>query len=153
MDAYDRHILLILQADARTSVTDIARETQLSVSSCHRRLQNLESRGVIDSYQTQVNPTAIGLGFQTLVFATMEDGRAATLLAFEQGLQDIKEIVDAQRLFGEPDYLLRIFTKDLEAFQHLYDNSLTTLPGVRRFNTTIIMKDIVHARPLIITEL
>lgn len=152
MDAFDRHILLILQADARTTVADIAREAQLSVSACHRRLRSLEANGVIDSYQALVNPTAIGLGFQALVFATMEDGRATTLRAFEAGLQAIREIVDAQRLFGEPDYLLRIFTKDLETFQHLYDSSLTTLPGVRRFNTTIIMKDIVNARPFKIAE-
>ena len=53
-----------------------------------------------------------------------------------------------QRLFGDPDYLLRVVAADLPGFQQFYDERLATLPGLRRLTSTIVMKDIVDSRPL-----
>ena len=54
----------------------------------------------------------------------------------------------AQRLFGEPDYLLHVITRDPQAFQQLYDDHLASLPGVQRLTPTLVMKDVVTDRPL-----
>jgi len=51
-------------------------------------------------------------------------------------------------LFGDPDYLLRVVTRDLPAYRQLYDERLATLPGVLRLNSTLVMKSVVEARPL-----
>ena len=53
----------------------------------------------------------------------------------------------AERLFGDPDYLLRVATADLDAYQSLRDERLATLPGVQRLTSTIVMKRIVEERP------
>ena len=53
----------------------------------------------------------------------------------------------AERLFGDPDYLLRVATADIAAYQTLRDNQLATLPGVGRLTSTIVMKRIVEERP------
>ena len=52
-------------------------------------------------------------------------------------------IVQAQRLFGDPDYLLRVIAQDLTAFQALYDETLATLPGVQRLTSTLVMKSVI----------
>lgn len=148
MDAIDRKILSILQSDARLTVTALAEHVQVSVSAAHRRLRELEHSGVIAGYRTKVDPSAIGLGFQALVFVTMRDGIATALSEFESALEEIAEVIDAQRLFGDPDYLVRVATHDLESFQRLYDATLAALPGVLRLSTTLIMKEIVSDRPL-----
>ena len=57
-------------------------------------------------------------------------------------------MLSAQRLFGDPDYLLRVVTRDLPAYRQLYDEQLATLPGVLRLNSTLVMKSVVEARPL-----
>ncbi|MBX3094003.1 MAG: Lrp/AsnC family transcriptional regulator [Cryobacterium sp.] len=148
MDAIDRKILSILQSDARTTVTALADQVRVSVSACHRRLRELERSGVIAAYRAQLNPAAVGLGFQTLVFVTMREGGTQTLTLFEDALTAVPEVTDAHRLFGDPDYLVRVATQDLAAFQRLYDTTLASLPGVLRLSTTLIMKDVVNARPL-----
>ncbi|GAA1432292.1 hypothetical protein GCM10009601_52900 [Streptomyces thermospinosisporus] len=56
--------------------------------------------------------------------------------------------LEAQRLFGEPDYLLRVVAADLAAYQRLYDERLATLPGVQRLTSTLVMKHVVKDRPL-----
>ena len=54
----------------------------------------------------------------------------------------------AERLFGDPDYLLRVVTSDLAAYQRLQDDRLTALPGILRMTSTLVLKRIVHDRPL-----
>ncbi|HEU4948555.1 MAG TPA: Lrp/AsnC family transcriptional regulator [Kribbella sp.] len=148
MDAIDRKILALLQEDGRLTVTDLAAKVGLSVSPCHRRLRELERSGTISGYRAVVNPDTVGLRFQALVFVTMRQEDRDTLLGFERAVADVPHVVQAQRLFGDPDYLLRIVTEDLGAYQRLEDDVLAALPGVQRLNSTLVMKQVVNDRPL-----
>lgn len=71
-----------------------------------------------------------------------------TILGFEAAVAGIPNVMQAERLFGDPDYLLRVVTADLAAYQRLQDDKLTALPGVQRMTSTLVMKRIVHDRPL-----
>ena len=73
---------------------------------------------------------------------------SATVAAFEDAIAAVANVVQAQRLFGDPDYLLKVVTKDLTAYQELYDSTLAALPGVQRLTPTLIMKTVVENRPL-----
>jgi DNA-binding Lrp family transcriptional regulator len=94
------------------------------------------------------DPKAVGLAFEALLFVTMRQEDRDTLLGFEAALTAIPNVVQAQRLFGDPDYLLRIVTADLAAYQQLEDDTLAALPGVQRLNSTLVMKQVVNDRPL-----
>jgi DNA-binding Lrp family transcriptional regulator len=147
MDDIDRKILAIVQSDGRATITEIAQAVSLSVSPCHRRLRALEADGTIRGYRAVVDPVALGLTFQALVFVTMRQEDRETLLGFEDAVGQVPEIVQAQRLFGDPDYLLRVATADLSAYQRLEDDVLSALPGVQRLNSTLVMKHVVDERP------
>ncbi|MGF6108919.1 Lrp/AsnC family transcriptional regulator [Pseudomonas frederiksbergensis] len=148
MDRTDRKILSELQKDGRLSVTELADRVGLSLSPCHRRVKALEESGVLLGYRAQLDPTALGLNFSAMVFVTLREGNRQAVEAFETALVDIPHVVDAQRLFGEPDYLLHVITQDLPAFQRLYDDSLSTLPNVQRLTSTLVMKRVIQDRPL-----
>ncbi|WP_381800633.1 Lrp/AsnC family transcriptional regulator [Streptomyces niveus] len=148
MDALDRKILAELQLDGRLTITELAARVQLSVSPCHRRLRDLEREGAIRGYRAVIDPAAVGLNFEALVFATLRWEDADTVTAFEEALAAVPHVLQAQRLFGEPDYLLRVATADLAAFQELYDRRLARLPGVRRLTSTLVMKNVIDDRPL-----
>lgn len=148
MDALDREILAQLQADGRLTVTELAERVGLSLSPCHRRLKALEASGAITGYRAQLDPRVLGLTFDSLVFVTMHDARSETLEEFESAVEDIPNVIMAQRLFGVPDYLLRIVAADLPAYQKLYDEKLARLPGVQRLSSTLVMKSVVEGREL-----
>ncbi|MGI5349860.1 Lrp/AsnC family transcriptional regulator [Streptomyces sp. CA-250714] len=148
MDDMDRQILAELQNDGRLTVTELAARVGLSLSPCHRRLRELERSGAIRGYRAVVDADAVGLTFDALVFVTMRQEDRTTISAFEQALTELPQVIQAQRLFGDPDYLLRVVTADLPAFQRLYDENLATLPGVQRLSSTLVMKHVVHERPL-----
>lgn len=146
MDAMDRQILAELQSDGRLTITDLATRIGLSVSPTHRRLRDLEASGAIRGYRAVVDPDAVGLSFEALVFVTMHQEDRETLLGFEEALAAIPNVLQAQRLFGDPDYLVRVRTHDLAAYAELEDNTLSALPGVQRLNSTLVMKQVVPDR-------
>ncbi|MBF4461279.1 MULTISPECIES: Lrp/AsnC family transcriptional regulator [unclassified Rathayibacter] len=146
MDALDRKILAELQDDGRLSLTDLASRVGLTLSPAHRRVRDLERSGAIVGYRAIVNPAAVGLAFEALVFVTMKQEDRDTLLSFEAAVAQIPNVLQAQRLFGDPDYLLRIRTVDLDAYAQLEDNTLATLPGVQRLTSTLVMKNVVIDR-------
>jgi DNA-binding Lrp family transcriptional regulator len=148
MDSIDRKILAEVQKDGRLTITELASRVGLSVSPCHRRLRELERNGTISGYRAVVDAAAVGLGFEAIVFVTMRQEDRDTLLSFEEAVANVPDVVQAQRLFGDPDYLLRVLTEDLGAYQRLEDDKLATLPGVQRLTSTLVMKRIVHDRPL-----
>lgn len=147
MDRLDRQILASLQKDGRQSLTDLASRVGLTLSPAHRRVRDLERSGAIVGYRAVVDPKALGLGFEALVFVTMRQEDRSTLLAFEEAVAAVPNVLLAQRLFGDPDYLLRVRTTDLDAYARLEDDVLSTLPGVQRLNSTLVMKNIVADRP------
>ncbi|KAB1660291.1 Lrp/AsnC family transcriptional regulator [Pseudoclavibacter chungangensis] len=142
MDALNQQILSLLQEDGRMSTTDLAARVGLSLSSCHRRVKELETSGAIEGYRAIVSPDRLGLTFEAIVFVTMNVTDRPTVAAFEDAVADEPSIVTAQRLFGEPDYLLRVLAPDLAGYQELYDTRLAVLPGVQRLTSTMVMKRI-----------
>jgi len=148
MDDMDRKILAELQRNGRLTVTELAARVRLSVSPCHRRLRELERSGAISGYRAVVDPAAVGLAFEALVFVSMRQEDRDTVREFERAVSDVPEVLEAQRLCGEPDYLLRVVAADLTAYQRLYDERLATLPGVQRLTSTLVMKHLVKDRPL-----
>jgi len=148
VDDVDRRILTELQQNGRITLTQLAERVQLTVPPCHRRLRALEQSGAIAGYHAQLDAHTVGLTFEALVFVTMRAADQATLTGFEDAVAAVPSITQAQRLFGDPDYLLRVISRDLPAFQELYDHTLANLPGVQRLSSTLVMKSIVENRPL-----
>lgn len=148
MDRMDRRILAELQSDGRLTVTELAEKVGLSLSPCHRRVKTLEQNGVITGYRANLDPASMGYSFSAIVFVTLSVANRPAVSEFEEAVKDVPQIITAQRLFGDPDYMLQVVSRDLRSFQVLYDEKLSGMPGVQRLNTTLVMKTVVQDRPL-----
>ncbi|MCX5443875.1 Lrp/AsnC family transcriptional regulator [Streptomyces sp. NBC_00063] len=122
-----------------------ADRVRLSVSRCQRRVRELEADGTIRGYSALVDGAILGYGFEVLLFATLS--RPDAVDEFDEALAGVPEVIEAQRLSGEPDYLIRVVSADLQSYQQLYERVLIRLPGVRGLNSTIVMKNVVSPRP------
>ena len=142
MDKIDREILRHLQEDGRMSNLDLARTVGLSPTPTLRRVRQLERNGAIHGYRAIIDPEAVQRSFQVLVWVDLVQGTREIIEAFERALLDIPDVIEAQRLFGEPDYLLRVAVRDSAEYEHLYTNRLAALPGVRKARSQIGMKTI-----------
>lgn len=148
MDSLDREILSQLQNDGRMSLTDLAAKVGLTLSPCHRRVRDLEESGAIQGYRAVVNPDSVGLGFEAIVFVTIGRTDTETIAQFESAVGQIPNVVQAERLFGDPDFMLRVRASDLGAYQTLFDDKLAALPGVQRMRSTLVQKQVLANRGL-----
>ncbi len=142
MDAIDHEILDHLRSDGRLTNSELARRVRLSPTPTLRRVRRLEATGVITGYHAAVSPSALGRGFEVLVSVNLHLGAAEDLRRFEEAVAALDEVVEAHRLYGEPDFLLRVAVADNTAYETFYSQHLTRLPGVAKAWSQMIMKRI-----------
>ena len=140
MDAVDRAILRQLQSDARLTNVELAERVRLSPSPCLRRVRALEQRGVIRGYHADVDPSAVGRGFEVTVHVELTLKDRVTVETFEAGIAAFEEVIECRRMFGVPDYLVRVAVADQAAYEAFYMNKLAELPGLARVNSQFMMK-------------
>jgi DNA-binding Lrp family transcriptional regulator len=140
MDPIDRAILRHLQDDGRLSNVELAERVRLSPSSCLRRVRTLERDGVIRGYHAEVDPTAVNRRFEVTVHVelTLKDRR--TVETFEREIAALEDVIECRRMFGLPDYLVRVAVADQDAYEAFYMGKLAELPGLARVNSQFTMK-------------
>ena len=127
------------------SIKAISRELGVGRNTVRRALRR---EGVITGFHTHLDPAAVGYGTQVIAFITLEREDRATVAALEDGLAALPQVIDAERLFGDPDFLVRVIAEDLAAYQRFRDEHLSELPGVSRITSTLVMRTIVENRAL-----
>ena len=142
VDRIDRQILRELQRDGRLSNAELAERVGLTPSPCLRRVNRLEQDGVIRGYRARLDPAAVGRGFQAFVSVVMAKEDRSTVAEFECRIAELPEVVEAMRLFGDPDYLLRVAVADIAAYERLHTDTLSLLPGVARLTSHLTMKQV-----------
>jgi Lrp/AsnC family leucine-responsive transcriptional regulator len=140
VDPIDRAILSQLQSDGRLSNVELAERVRLSPSATLRRVRALETGGVIAGYHAVIDPKAVGRGYEVTVHATLMLRNRETIEAFEAALVPLEEVVEAQRMFGDPDYLIRVAVADADAYEHFLINTFADLPGLARMTSQFSMK-------------
>lgn len=119
-DEKDRKILQILQEDAMVPVADIAAQVGLSTTPCWRRIQKLEEDGYIRKRVALLDRRKLNVG--VTVFVAVKATRHAVdwLDEFKRAVDAVPEVVEAYRLSGEIDYLLRVVVPDIAAYDAVY---------------------------------
>lgn len=125
MDAFDKHILQILQRDCTASVSEIAEQVGLSSTPCWRRIQALEKSGVIIGRVALASPEKLNVGLTVFVMVKTNQHNTKWLAKFAETIRDIPEIMEFYRLSGDVDYLLRVVVPDMKSFDAFYKNLIT----------------------------
>ena len=120
MNKLDKKILSILQEDATLSTAQVAERVGLSTSPCWRRIQNLETRGIIRRRVALVDRQALNLGIDVFVSIKTRHHSAAWLNEFARTVSSFEEVVEFYRMSGETDYLMRVVVPDIPAYDRFY---------------------------------
>ncbi len=148
IDEIDRKILRLLQVDASLSAAAIGEQIGLSQSPCWRRIQRLRDSGLI-KHQGMVFHRK-KLGFDTMVFAHVKltaHGRSK-VAEFSEAIRQFPEVMECHLLLGHVDFLLRIVTPDIEAYERFFFERLSQLPDVQEVTSSIAMTEAKHTTAL-----
>jgi len=128
MDAIDQKILELLQVDATIPVADLAQRVNLSQTPCWKRVQRLKESGLIRAQVALCDAAKLGIG--TTVFVSIRTNQhnpewARQLL---EALEQMPEVVEAYRMSGEVDYLLRVVVSDITDYDRFYQQLIRAVP-------------------------
>jgi Lrp/AsnC family leucine-responsive transcriptional regulator len=142
MDRFDKLILQALQKDGRISNVQLANAVHLSESACLRRVRSLEESGLIDRYVALISQPKVGLPGSVFVHIGLHREEESELMAFEDAVKNIPEVMECYLMTGEFDYLLRVVVSDMADFERLHRDALTRLPGVARVNSSVTIRTV-----------
>ena len=148
LDHIDRKILGLLQTESGINASAIGERIGLSQSACWRRIQRLREEGVIKDQPVVLDREKVGL--TTMVFAHVKltsHGRS-NLAEFSDAVREFPEVLDCYVMLGNVDFLLRIVTEDIKAYEQFFFEKLSQLPGIQEVNSSIVLSDIKHTTVL-----
>jgi Lrp/AsnC family transcriptional regulator len=132
----------LLQENASLSTAAIAEEVGLSPSPCWRRIDRLERDGIINRRVAIVDGGKIGLGTEIFALVTLNAHGRSNIEAFSAAIQEFPEVLECFVLMGSVDYLLRVVTTDIEAYEQFLYKKLSQLPGVQGINSMVALTTI-----------
>ena len=120
IDAIDRKILRVLQEDASLSVAEIGGRVGLSSTPCWKRIQRMESEGIITGKVALVDQDKIGLGLSVFVSVESYDHSDGWLKKFAEAVSSMPEVMEFYRMAGDVDYMLRVVVTDMQSYDIFY---------------------------------
>jgi len=140
LDALDVKILDLLQRDASLSIAEIADKVGLSSSPCWRRIERLKKSGIITGQVTLLDQEKLGLGFEVFASVKLTLPSRENLEKFETAALRWPEVVDCATVTGSADYMLRIVTRDMHAYDDFLRDKILALGLVSDVQSRILMR-------------
>jgi len=148
IDATDRRILNVLQNHGRMSNADLAERVNLSASACHRRVQRLESVGIIKGYVALLNARKVDRRSLVFVEITLSAQADEVLEAFEKAVALIPDVLECHLMAGAADYLLKVVARDTDDFARIHRRYLARLPGVAQMHSSFALRTVSNTTAL-----
>ncbi|SNS16447.1 Lrp/AsnC family transcriptional regulator, leucine-responsive regulatory protein [Noviherbaspirillum humi] len=148
LDRYDRAILRTLQENGRASNVELSDKASLSAPQCYRRVQRMESEGVIRGYTVKIDPEAIGLGVTAFVSLNLDREQFKQVRSMEKVIRQFPEILECYAISGDFDYLLKVVASDLKSLSAFLTDRLMQVPGVSGVRSTVCLEEIKPVSPL-----
>jgi Lrp/AsnC family transcriptional regulator len=120
VDSSDLKILNLLQSDASLTVKDIAERIHLSTTPCWKRIQKLEEQGFIKARVALLDPTKVNASVTVFVAIKASQHSSDWIEEFDAAIAGLPEVMEAYRMSGEIDYLLRVAVPDIDAYDRFY---------------------------------
>jgi len=142
LDQFDIRILAVLQERGDIGPVELSETVPLSASQCSRRLSHLRQAGYIEVVRGVLSAERLNIGIQAYVMLTMKSHSPETTEAFRQRLRQLDEVLEAHRLTGTADIILKVATHNLASFNRLLTLQILGAPEVATSQSSIILEQI-----------
>ena len=142
LDSFDRKILSILQRDATLSTSEIAAQVGLSQAPCWRRIQKLKEEGYIRAQVAILDRKMMDMNTQVFAQVKLSATGRSNVEAFTEAIREFPEVLECYVLMGSIDFMLRVVTQDIEAYERFFFDKLSQVPGVLDINSIVALSEI-----------
>jgi Lrp/AsnC family leucine-responsive transcriptional regulator len=148
LDNTDRKILEILQANSNITNAQLAKEIGLSPAPTLERVNKLEGSGVIKSYHAVIDPSTVGIGVSTFVMVTLKGHNKDNINKFIAAINKINEVVECHHITGAGDFILKVVSADISAYQQLMLDHVSNIEVVDRLKSMVILSTFKDSKSL-----
>ncbi|WP_243518781.1 MULTISPECIES: Lrp/AsnC family transcriptional regulator [unclassified Candidatus Cardinium] len=144
LDTVDKHILNILQADAKITNAALAQKINLSPAATLERVKKLEQNGIIKKYIAAINYPQLGFYVHLIVGVRLQKITAENIKVFKLTIDKMASIITCYQVIGEFDFILLVHAQDIASYQMMVIEKLYMLSMVDHLKTlsvTQILKD------------
>jgi Lrp/AsnC family transcriptional regulator len=142
LDDADLRILRALQADSRRSTAELAELVGLSQPACWRRVQRLRDSGVIRREIAVLDREQLGFGATVFALVKLSSVGRANLAGFSDAIRGLPEVVECHVVMGAYDFLLKIVTRDIHAYQRFFFERLSELEEIQDVTSAVALSEI-----------
>jgi Lrp/AsnC family transcriptional regulator len=136
LDDLDRNILVLLQQDASLPLDEIARKVGASKTPVWNRIRKMRASGLIRAEVAILDPEKLGLESCFFVLIRTSQHDADWLDRFLRAVRSRPEVVEAHRLAGDIDYILKVRVPNARAYDAFYR---ALIKEVSIFNVTSVL--------------
>lgn len=149
LDRIDKHILRLMQTNARITNLELADQVGLSATPCSRRVKHLEESGLIDKHVTLLNAKALGLDLTAIISISMDRHTPDRFEKFEAAIINMPEILECSIVTGQSaDFLLKVVVKDMRHYEQFLLGQLTKLSGVTGVHSSFVLREVIKKTEL-----
>ena len=135
LDDVDLQILSLLQQDSRVSFNKIARNLGISVGTAFNHVKNLEKKGVLKGYTTELDSAKLGYSLTALILIQAEGGYLGEV---ENEISKAANVIAVYDITG--DYDAAVITKFKDRTElNIFIKSLMATPHVKRTVTSVAL--------------
>ncbi len=126
----DRRILRRLQQSPAMSAPELADALGLTTSRVARRLEKLQSNGVLLGQEALIDWTALGYAVEVSLRITLDKTQPLAFDQFTEAARKIPEVLEIQTFLGRVDTRLSVIARDMAHYQQVYRDRILTLPHI-----------------------
>lgn len=144
LDDTDIRILRMLQANSNLTIKELAQKVNLTPTPTFERVRRLENEGIIKQYIAVLDADKIGHGFSVFCAVKLKSLNQQYVHEFTEKIKEIPEVTECYNISGEYDYMLRIMSPDMKAYQHFLLNELGPMECLSSLTSMFVMDEIKH---------
>lgn len=138
-DKTDFKILKLLQENGRITNLQLSSSIGLSPAPTLERVRKLENSGYIKSYHAFVDEEKLGLGIKSFIQVSLDFHTHNAIPEFVAAVRSISEVTECHHVTGQCDFILKVYVKDIKAYEAVIMEKISKIPFVKTFQTMMIM--------------
>jgi len=142
LDAIDKRLLELLQADSKMNVKEIAARLNMTKTPIYERIKRYEKEGIIEKYVAVLNRETVNNSMVVFCSVSLESQKLEEIEKFNAAIKNIPEVMECYLMGGANDFLLKVVVSDLKAYHQFSSGKLAALPNVGQIKSTFVLNEV-----------
>lgn len=150
IDNTDIKLLRLLQENSNLTTKELARQVNLSPTPVFERVKQLERKGFIKKYMAVLDTEKLNRGFVVFCNIKLKQHSKTYGQQFMQEIMNIDEITECYNISGEFDFMIKVYVRDMKAYQDFVLNRLGLIESIGSLQSTFVMAETKHTYGIVL---